>query len=436
MIKMIEPSIEPSLRVGLAAIRESAYPLATRRPALIVSGATTLLLAVVSALLVLFPAGGRAGHAVVWFTGNDAPVWSPDGSLIAFTAFRGGHPGEIYVMRPNGTGQRNLTRDPAYDDLAAWSPDAKKIAFTSNRSGNDEIYVMNADGSKQTRLTESPDGDFAPSWSPDGRKIAFWSNRDRNGEIYTMNADGSDQTRLTDDAAADHSPNWGPDGRIAFVSNRGTGNRTVLYIMNADGTDLRQLTGAAINWSESRPVWSRDGSKIAFVSNHDFPVDNTEIYEMNADGSGETRITHSAQRDDWPTWSPDGTRIAFAHGSLLKPEIYGINVDGSGIRLLSRKRPVLETRFLVAPQPIAGARYTLTLGISTGTGASVAHAKTSCSARVGAKTLQVVSKKFASSRARCAWLLPRSASGKLIELTIGARLGDSVVIETVKTPVL
>jgi len=56
MIKMIEPSIEPSLRVGLAAIRESAYPLATRRPALIVPAATTLLVAVVSALLVLFPA--------------------------------------------------------------------------------------------------------------------------------------------------------------------------------------------------------------------------------------------------------------------------------------------------------------------------------------------------------------------------------------------
>jgi hypothetical protein len=206
--------------------------------------------------------------------------------------------------------------------------------------------------------------------------------------------------------------------------------------MNADGTDQRQLTGATVNWSESRPVWSRDGSKIAFVSSHDFPVDNTEIYEMNADGSGETRITHSAQRDDWPTWSPDGTRIAFSHGSLLKPEIYRIDLDGSGIRLLSRKRPVLETRFLVAPQPMAGTRYTLTLGISTGTGASVAHAKTSCSARVGTKTLHVVSKRFASSRARCAWFLPRSASGKLIELTIGARLGDSVVIERVETPVL
>ena len=122
-----------------------------------------LALGVAAALLALFPAGatgGRAAHSVVWFAGNDAPAWSPDGSLIAFTAFRGGHPGEIYVMRPDGTHQRDLTKDPAYDDLAAWSPNATKIAFTSNRDGNDEIYAMNADGTHQTRLTHSGGADY------------------------------------------------------------------------------------------------------------------------------------------------------------------------------------------------------------------------------------------------------------------------------------
>src|SRR5437870_3988684 len=116
-IMSTDPSIEPSLRPGRRSV---SYPHATRSRFLIVSGAGALLLGAV------FASAGGARQSIVWFAGNDAPVWSPDGSLIAFTAFRGGHPGEIYVMRPNGTGQRDLTRNPAYDDLAAWSPDAKK----------------------------------------------------------------------------------------------------------------------------------------------------------------------------------------------------------------------------------------------------------------------------------------------------------------------
>jgi TolB protein len=390
---------------------------------------------VVATLLAILAPGGRAAHSIAWFSGNDAPAWSPDGSLIAFTAFRGAHPGEIYVMRPDGTGQRDLTGDRAYNDLAAWSPDGRKIAFMTNRDGNDEIYVMNADGSHQRRLTMSPWDDYAPSWSPDGQRIAFWSRRDGNGEIYTMNADGSDQTRLTFDPAADESPNWGPDGRIAFVSNRSTGSRTALYLMNADGSNQRQLTGPTVDWNESRPVWSPDGTKIAFVSNRDFPVENTEIYEMNADGTGETRITHSPQRDDWPTWSPDKLTLVFSHGTLLRPEIYRINADGSGIRLLSRRGPTLETKFLVVPDPVAGSRYSVTLGVTTGTGAAVPRGRASCSAHVGTTRLRVVSSSFRGSQARCLWLVPRSASGKWLYVTIGAKTNDSVLTENVKTRV-
>jgi Tol biopolymer transport system component len=393
-----------------------------------------LALGLGAALLALCAGGGtlvRAAPSIVWFEGHDAPAWSPDGSRIAFTAFQGGHQGEIYVMRADGTHKRNLTRNRAYDDHAAWSPDGTKIAFTSNRSGGDDIYVMNADGTDQKRLTSSG-VDYEPSWSPDGLKIAFWSRRDRDSEIYTMNADGSDQVRLTNNPASDYSANWGPDGRILFVTNRGTDSRTTIYVMNADGSNPQRLTTAGADWSESRPVWSPDGTRIAFVSNHDFPVDNTEIYAMNADGTGETRITHSPQRDDWPTWSPDGRKIAFSHGSLLKPEIYRMNVDGSGLRLLSRKQPVFETKFLVVPPAVAGARLTVTLGITTGTGASVAHAETSCSAHVNANVVRLVRHSFAVSRARCAWLVPRSASGKWLQLTIGARSGPSAVSETAK----
>src|SRR5213592_553155 len=97
-----------------------------------------LALGAAGALIVLFPAAGHTGHTVIWFNGNDAPAWSPNGSLIAYTAFRGKKGSEIYLMRPNGTARHDVTNHPGYDDLAVWSPDSSRIAFTSNRSGDDE----------------------------------------------------------------------------------------------------------------------------------------------------------------------------------------------------------------------------------------------------------------------------------------------------------
>ena len=57
-------------------------------------------------------------------------------------------------MNANGSGQRNLTRNPAYDANPTWSPDGRKIAFVSNRDGSYQVHVMNADGSGQRRLAQ------------------------------------------------------------------------------------------------------------------------------------------------------------------------------------------------------------------------------------------------------------------------------------------
>jgi dipeptidyl aminopeptidase/acylaminoacyl peptidase len=116
----------------------------------------------------------------------------------------------------------------------------------------------------------------------------------------------------------------GQNGRIAFVSER-DGNREI-YVMNADGSGQTRLTNTTAD--EWGPAFSPDGSRIAFESRRD---GNGEIYVMEADGSGQTRLTYNAALDGEPAFSPDDRKIAFSRGG----DIYVMNADGSGQTLVA-----------------------------------------------------------------------------------------------------
>jgi Tol biopolymer transport system component len=124
------------------------------------------------------------------------------------------------------------------------------------------------------------------------------------------------------------NPAWSPDGtKIAFATNR-DGNYEI-YTMNPDGTGPTRLTNNTS--SDYEPAWSPDGTKIAFATNRD---GNDEIYTMNADASNQTRLTNNTAVDAAPAWSPDGTKIAFKSTGDTDPfayryEIYTMNADGS-----------------------------------------------------------------------------------------------------------
>ncbi len=347
--------------------------------------------------------------------GNDSPAWSPDGTRIAFTSFRNGK-GDIYVMNADGGDARRLTTSPAYDDLPAWSPDGRRIAFTSDRDGSLQIYAMNADGGGQTRLTSSLGSDYSPTWSPDGHRIAFRSDRDGNSEIYAMNADGGGQTRLTSSPGSDNSPSWGPDGRIAFASDRGDGSRTSIWAMNADGSDQRRITiRPRAFWSESRPSWSADGKKLLFLADRDVPVGNIEIYSMNADGTGDARLTTYPGHDDAPAFSPDGRRIAFSRGaSFLSTEIYVMAADGSGPRELTTPKLGIYGYLDRPAKPVAGRTFTSLLVVLERSGADLDSPALTCSARVGKTRLLNAGSSFEERSARCAWKIPARAHGRLL----------------------
>ena len=120
----------------------------------------------------------------------------------------------------------------------------------------------------------------------------------------------------------------GPPAKIAFASHR-DGSAQV-YLMNTDGTGQTRLSANTTN--DESPSWSPDNSRILFQSDRDNPFCRlAEIYVMNADGSGQTRLTNDVNDDSAPVWSPDGTKIAFqSMRNGINYQVYMMNADGSG----------------------------------------------------------------------------------------------------------
>ena len=182
-------------------------------------------------------------------------AWSPDGKKIAFlrsttenpassapaSAAPASGPSGIYVIKPNGSGLRKLSKGLSYTGLLVWSPDGKKIAFAGTQGaygGGSIAYVVNADGTERRKLLSSEDPISSLAWSPDGKKIAFSNIID----IYVMNSDGSGQSNLTStNGIPETAPSWSPNGKqIAFTSGQVYENQDI-YVMNTEGTGRTRL---------------------------------------------------------------------------------------------------------------------------------------------------------------------------------------------------
>jgi Tol biopolymer transport system component len=228
------------------------------------------------------------------------PAWSPDGDQIIFSSDRDGRD-TLYIMNADGTNARPVFPGEAFQDYdAAWSPDGSRIAFTSDRvGGGRELYIANLDGTNVLPVTDTGTLKGDPVWSPDGLEILFWEVQNDTGEIHLFRrAIDSDFIQLVaNDPPMNGAPVWVGE-MIYFDSNR---RDELWYIYGTDptGAQPRRISTEGVN--SGRATAAPDGSRLAFVTDRD---DNDEIYAMNPDGTGLTRLTNNRFSDHSPAWQP------------------------------------------------------------------------------------------------------------------------------------
>jgi Tol biopolymer transport system component/serine/threonine protein kinase len=159
--------------------------------------------------------GTVVGEPVQVTSTSTMKIWpdpSPDGEWLAYVSR-----GDIFVMRTDGSGQRQITNDIHIDQGTRWSPDGKRIAFYSNRRGTFEIWTVHPDASGFQQLTQCGDALY-PAWSPDGSRLAYYCDVDERTYILDPNKPWTDQTPQALPPVGDgkdhfESFRWSPDGR-------------------------------------------------------------------------------------------------------------------------------------------------------------------------------------------------------------------------------
>ena len=293
---------------------------------------------------------------------------------------------EIVTREIDGTDPRRLTENIVMDHYPVWSPDGSRIAFARTARGRGipdgvpvGIVVAAADGSDQRTITDHWASSI--SWSPGGHRLAFLGV---DGAVHTVEVDGSNLTRLSDTAL--ESPVWSPDGSlVAFV--RSSEDISDIVISSLDGSDQRAIAGLKgislwtsdgsdvrfsvipesrnpVHWPQEQRVaanlvassiaWSPDGSEIRFVgapesidSDDGVPV-YAGIFSVGVDGTGMRIIAEI----EWPSlvsWSPDGSRVAVriaptrfsSDDKIVDPEVvlYTLASDGSDKQVLVSRIP-------------------------------------------------------------------------------------------------
>lgn len=255
------------------------------------------------------------------------PRLSKDGNEILYVASMADHSLELRWSDLVTKRTRTIYRTPANPSSAnqiepAWSPDNSLIAFSTKVNGNSDVFSIRADGTGLKNLTNNPARDSEPIFSPDGSEIIFARDNYGKAQLYRMDLNGGNQRRLTNRDGYEQTPAFSPDGAyLAFAADR-EGHGLDIFLLPLKNPDDEKIV-AARRSHDTSPAFSPDGKRIAFIATSD---GNPEIYLMNSDGSGLFRLTRTKADETRPQFSKDGRSLFFAANRNQRFAIYTLPV--------------------------------------------------------------------------------------------------------------
>ena len=379
------------------ALAQSDKPLLMRTPAL---SKTQIVFSYAGDLWIVPRAGGEASRLTNGPGNETSPVFSPDGTMVAFTGEYDGNV-DVYVVPTAGGVPKRLTHHPSNDAVAGWTPDGKQILFASGRNSESgrtaQLFTMPVDGVFPTAVPLPMA--YAGSYSADGARLVYeplprafqaWK-RYRGGRasaIWIANLSDSNVEKLPRTDANDFNPMW-IDRKIYFLSDRSgavtlyaydTTTKRVAPQLRNDGLDIKSASAGpdAIVYEQFgtlnlydlkagksqqvnvtinadlltvRPKYEKAAGRIfnATISPNGARAvfeARGEILTVPAEKGSVRNLTETpgvAERD--PSWSPDGKWIAYFSDQSGEYELHLRNQSGMG----EVRKIKLEPSFYYSP---------------------------------------------------------------------------------------
>jgi TolB protein len=255
------------------------------------------------------------------------------GSKIYFVSNRTGHK-EIWVMDPDGSNQRQISRFNSLSIMPAVSPDGTKIAFTSFARGNPAIFILSTDtGRRLPFYNQVASMNATPDFTPDGKQLLYSSTASGRAQIYSANIDGSNLRRISNTSALEVEPKVNPKTGTDLVFVSGRSGPQQIYRMNMDGADVQRLSNG--EGEASNPCWHPNGQIMAFAWTRGFATGNFNVFVMDVASRNFNQLTYGAGRNENPTWAPDGRRLAFMSTRSGSEQIWTMLADGTQLKQLT-----------------------------------------------------------------------------------------------------